>query len=415
VRSSRSGIAALAFVLFLATAAGNAQVPAPGARSSSSHPARSAASPTQSGSTSGPAVISPITPRLASPEVPSPAAGPVTALVAERASAIAARAAALAPSAERYVPVTITSRAGGRVPTLALDDLAIVEDGVRQRALAIERWPLWLVVVLDVSRQVGPIKQLAVHRQLVYDILYGLGEDDHVAVVQYSDGIDLIQPWTSERTEAENAVEAKFESGLDGQLWESLAYSAEHLFRGKLGHKVVVCITDGVDETSHDLSYDRALELVREEGVTVHIVNLGRYLEEHIRREAYGVNGVLNVIKSPSYVGRRKELRQYGERLGTAPVRMDTITSESGGMLWTADPEKDPLLLPKLVWEQVEGQFMVAYSPSRDDAAKSVKSVRSISAFATRGDVQIRTPTKLYAPIAAPRTAPRATTLRRHK
>jgi hypothetical protein len=58
---------------------------------------------------------------------------------------------------------------------------------------------------------------------------------------------------------------------------------------------------------------------------------------------------------------------------------------------------------------------MVAYSPSRDDAAKSVKSVRSISAFATRGDVQIRTPTKLYAPIAAPRTAPRATTLRRHK
>jgi hypothetical protein len=406
-------IASLAISMVLAVSAASAQVPVKGGQKTPSGQTPLTRTPaTPSGTATG-GSISPLAAAISSPDRATTVVGPAGKIVADRASSSAALAAALVPSARRYVPVTVLNRSGGRVPLLRPTDLAIVEDGVRQRVTSIERWPLWLVVVLDVGRQIGPVKQLAVHRQLVYDVLYGLGEDDHVAIGQYSDGIDVIQPWTQDRTEAEQAVEAKFESGLDGQLWDSIGYSIEKLLDGKLGHKVVVCITDGVDETGHDVAYTRALGLVRDSATTIHIVNLGRYLEEHIRREAYGVNGVLNVIKSPSFIGRRKELRQYGDRLDDAPDRMQTITSESGGLLWVADPDKDPLLLPREVWQQVEGQFMVAYEPERDGAARSPKPDRGFQAFPTRGDIDARVPARLYVPIVPPRSAPVGTELKR--
>lgn len=361
----------------------------------------------------GAAAISPLSPVLAPPARQRAVTGSVGSHALERINTAAATAAALVPSAPRWVPVTVVGRNGGRVPRLRPDDLGIVEDGVRQRATSVERWPLWLVVVLDVGRQVGPVKQLAVHRQLVYDLLYALGEDDHVALVQYSDGIDLIQPWTQDRGEAEEALSAKFESGLDGQLWDSVTFAVQNLLEGKLGHKIVVCVTDGVDQTSHEASFTRSMALLRETATTLHVVNLGRYLEEHIRDEAYGVNGVLNVIKSPSYVGRRKELRQYGDMLGTAPPKMVAATTESGGMLWMADPEKDPALLPKQVWQQIEGQYMVAYVPERDGDPRSASPTRALSAFVKRGDIEARTPGKLYVPIVPPRSAPAKVLLRR--
>lgn len=383
----------LSIVLLAATAP--AQVPVPGRQKSST-------------------AISPIAPALTTPERAKVVTGPLGSLAADRLNTAGSTASALAPASPRWVPVTIVSRSGGRAPLVKPDDVAIVEDGVRQRALTVERWPLWLVIVLDVGRQIGPVKQLAVHRQLVYDMLYGLGEDDHVALIQYSDRVDVIQPWTQERAEAEQAVEAKFESGLDGQLWESVGYAVEHLLDGKLGHKMVVCITDGVDETSHEATFTRTLSLVRDSATTVHIVHLGRYLEEHIKREAYGVNGVLNVIKSPSYAGRRKELRNYAGRLEGASEQMELVTRESGGMLWIAEPERDPALLPKEVWRQVEGQYMVSYLPERDGAPRSTKPQREFSAFPTRGDIETRTPSRLFVPVIPPRSA-KASVLQRRK
>jgi hypothetical protein len=361
----------------------------------------------------GPVVVSPIAPQLAAQPTPLLVTGRIGTAAADRLSLAAATSASLVPSAPRYVPVTVVNRTGGRAGSLSLTDFGIIEDGVRQRAVSIERWPLWLVIVLDCGRQIGPVKQLAVHRQLVYDLLYALGEDDHVSLVQYSDGVECIQPWTRDVREAEEAVESRFESGLDGQLWDSVAYAAENLLADKLGHKVVVVVTDGIDDAGRESTYTRAHDLLRDSAATLYIVNLSRYLEEKIRREAYGVNGVLNVITSPSYVGRRKELRQYAERLGEAPPKMVEATTESGGKLWLVSPDEDPARLPGLVWQQIEGQYMVSYVPERDGDARSTRPFRALSAFVPRGDIEALTPAKLFTPIVAPRSSRAGTTLRK--
>jgi hypothetical protein len=357
--------------------------------------------------------VSPIAPPTSDDSV-RPGMGRIGSFAAERVSTAAATSAALVPSAARWVPVTIVNRAGGRVPSLRLSDIGVVEDGVRQRATSIERWPLWLVIVLDVGRQIGPAKQLAVHRQLVYDLLYALGEDDHVAVVQYADKIDLIQPWTAHAADAEQAVEAKFESGLEGQLWDSVAFAANDLLADKLGNRAVVVITDGVDDASRDASYDHAVDLLHTSATSLYIVNLSRYLEEAIRREAYGAKGVINVIQSPSYIGRRKELRQYADRLGEAPQKMVQATTDSGGKLWLVSPDEDPAALPALVWQQLDGRYMVSYTPERDGDPRSTRAVRAMSAFVTRGDIEARTPAKLFVPIVPPRSAPSGVHLRKH-
>lgn len=362
---------------------------------------------------SAPRVAGPIAPVVQPSAGPPSVTGPVGTFAVDRINVAAATSAALVPSAPRWVPVTIVNRSGGRVPNVALTDLGIIENGIRQRATSIERWPLWLVIVLDVGRQIGPAKQLSVHRQLVYDLLYALGEDDHVALVQYSDGIDLIQPWTQDSHVAELAVEEKFQSGLDGQLWDSVAFSVTDLLAGKLGHRMVVVVTDGVDDAGRDSTYGRAAQLLRESGVTLHIVNLSRYLEEGIRKEAFGMNGVINVIQSPSYLGRRKELRQYAEQLGQAPPKMVEATRDSGGKLFMVAPEDDAARLPQLIWQQIEGQMMVSYVPERAGDVRSPSPIRAISAFVTRGDIEVSAPAKLFVPIVSPRSGQAGSTLRK--
>jgi hypothetical protein len=152
---------------------------------------------------------------------------------------------------------------------------------------------------------------------------------------------------------------------------------------------------------------------LRESGVTLHIVNLSRYLEESIRKEAFGMNGVINVIQSPSYLGRRKELRQYAEQLGQAPSKMAEATRESGGKLFMVTPEEDPTRLPQLVWQQIEGQMMVSYVPDRTGDARVPSPVRTISAFVTRGDIEVSAPAKLFVPIVSPRSSQPASTLKK--
>lgn len=364
-------------------------------------------------SASAPRTAAPVAPTARPAGAPAPVAGPVGAYAVDRINVAAATSAATVPSAPRWVPVTIVNRSGGRVPNVALADVGIIENGVRQRATAIERWPLWLVIVLDVGRQIGPAKQLSVHRQLVYDLLYALGEDDHVALVQYSDGIDLIQPWTQDSRVAETAVEEKFQSGLDGQLWDSVAYAVTDLLAGKLGHRMIVVVTDGVDDAGRDGTYGRASELLRESGATLHIVNLSRYLEEGIRKEAFGMNGVINVIQSPSYIGRRRELRNYAEQLGQAPSKMVEATRDSGGKLFMVAPDDDSSRLPQLVWQQIEGQVMVSYVPDRPTDVRAPGPVRAFSTFVTRGDIEVYAPAKLFVPIVSPRAVQPGTTLRK--
>lgn len=400
-------VACILSVAFVVSAAFG-QTPLPGQKGA----APGAASRSGAAPSSGSRAVSLIAPALAPADSSRQVTGRIGAFALDRVNTAAATSAAMVPTAPRWAPVTIVNRVGGRAAAVDLDDIGLIEDGVRQKVVSIERWPLWLTIVLDVGRQVGPIKQLALHRQLVYDLLYALGEDDHVSIVQYADGVNVIQPWTRDRAEAERAVEAKFESGLEGQLWDSVDYAAGTLLADKLGHRVVVVITDGVDDAGRDASYTRALATLEQTASTLYIVNLSRYLAEHIRREAYGVNGLLNVIQSPSYIGRRKELRQYAERIEEAPKQMVQATEESGGKIWLVAPEEDPTLLPQFVWQQIEGQYMVSYVPERVGDSRSTRPVREMSAFVTRGDIVVRTPRKLFVPIVSPRSAPTGTPLR---
>jgi hypothetical protein len=244
------------------------------------------------------------------------------------------------------------------------------------------------------------MKQLSAHRQLVYDLVSALGEDDHVAVVQYSDGVELIQPWTLDPRDAERALESRFESGLEGQFWDSVSYAAKDLLADKVGTKNIVVITDGVDDVSQTATYARAFELLKNSGTTLHIVNLSRYLADQIDKQAYGVNGVLNVIQSPSYIGRRKELRSYREKLGDAPPQMEESTRETGGRLWMASPNEDLATLPGRIWRQIDGQLMAAYVPDRPEDRPSSNAVRAFSVFVRRGDIEARVPAHLFVPVA---------------
>jgi hypothetical protein len=205
----------------------------------------------------------------------------------------------------------------------------------------------------------------------------------------------------------------KFESGLDGRLWESVTFATDELLEGKMGHRMIVVITDGVDEAGHDITFTRAMERVRQTATTVHVVNLSQYLDEQIRKQAYGIEGVIGIIKSPSFIGRRRELRQYRERLNEAPEKMIQAAEESGGKFFFANPDENLSLLPKQIWEQIEGQFMVAYEPERPDSGRSIKPVRPVSAFPTRGDIEVRSVPILFAPIVSPRSAPTGERLRR--
>src|SRR5437868_5953886 len=97
---------------------------------------------------------------------------------------------------EVRLPVVAFDDYGHFDPSLEMNDVLVLEDGVQQQIRSIRHIPASVLVVLDVDNQITLAKDTKTTRAIALRLLSHLHRGDEAAVVQFGNGVKVLQNWT---------------------------------------------------------------------------------------------------------------------------------------------------------------------------------------------------------------------------
>lgn len=180
-----------------------------------------------------------------------------------------------------------------------------VQQGV-DSSLAVE-----VVLALDISGSMegGALEQAKAAAQ---SFLGGLAFQDRVAVVTFHDTVDLILPFTQDRTAAEAAIQS-LTAGGGTALYQATAESIRLAAGTESSRRAVVLLSDGVDNGSL-LTRPEALAPAETLGVPVFAIGLGADIDREYLQELAEVSGG-RAAETPSPDGLAQLYQEAAEAL----------------------------------------------------------------------------------------------------
>jgi Ca-activated chloride channel family protein len=264
--------------------------------------------------------------------------------------------------------VTVTDAKKQFVSGLTQEDFAVYEDGVAQQLRFFEarQVPLDLIVLIDTSSSMRD-KMSVVHEAAV-GFLKTMRPVDRGAVVAFNDGVDVLQPLTSELPALEQAVrstQAKGSTSLHNALYIALKqFGRASAADGELRRQAIAVLSDGED-TSSLISFDDVLALARKSGVSIYTIALhSKY----------------------SSARSSQPTQRY---FSTADFSMKSLAQETGAQSFFPMEVSELKGIYASIAQELASQYAMAYSPanSRPDGRYR----RIVVRVTDRPELQLRT------------------------
>ena len=159
------------------------------------------------------------------------------------------------------------------------DEFKVTEDGQDRPILrfeapqSTEARPTTLVLVVDRSRSMEQEDRIGSLKRAVSEFLKGLPKGSRVAVVAFANQIELICPFTTDRTRAIEAVES-LELGNGTRYYDAVAEALE-LLGEESGRRAVLALTDGEDNASRRYTLAKVIARAKALGLPVHTLGFG--------------------------------------------------------------------------------------------------------------------------------------------
>jgi Ca-activated chloride channel family protein len=262
--------------------------------------------------------------------------------------------------------VTVTDLKKQLVTGLTAGDFAVFEDGVQQEVRFFESKsvPLDLILLIDTSSSMRD-KMSVVHEAAI-GFLKSLKEQDRGAVVAFSDGVEVLQPLTSEAAALEQAVRAtaaKGSTSLHNALYIALKQFGGGKSGGDLRRQAIAVLSDGED-TSSLISFDDVLGLARKSGVNVYTIALQS--------------------KSPSPV-RDGSPRYFSQ----SDYSMKSLAQETGAQSFFPLHINELKNVYAAIAEELACQYSLGYSPANPRSDGRFR--RIVVRVTSRPELQLRT------------------------
>ena len=172
--------------------------------------------------------------------------------------------------------VTVTDPKGRFITDLGEGDFEVLEEGVRQPLTIFTRedLPVSLAILIDTSASMDT--KLSQAQSAAIRFVKTLLPADEAQVVKFSQRAEVIQEFTSDKTQLEAAIRSTHASG-DTALYTALYVALKDLDRrrrdGELRRRAVVVLTDGED-TASSVTDEQVLDLAKRTGIGVYGVGL---------------------------------------------------------------------------------------------------------------------------------------------
>ena len=254
---------------------------------------------------------------------------------------------------------------------LRAEDFEVYEDGVRQQVefFAAAEVPLDLILLIDASSSMTD-KMTAVHKA-AGGFIETMRPDDRAAVVSFADGVQVLQPLTSDTALVRSAIDrtgAKGATALHNAIYVALKeFGRPASSAGEVRRQAIAVLSDGED-TSSLLSFDDVLEMAKRSGVSIYTIGL----------------------KSDLAGGAATARRYFSQ----SDFAMKQLASETGAMPFFPETVGDLGKVYDAIATELASQYSIGYVPRnvREDG----KYRRVIVRVANRPELKPRTRTGYF-------------------
>jgi VWFA-related protein len=211
------------------------------------------------------------------------------------------------------VDVLVYDRHGQRsTANLRAEDFVVYEDGVPQKIsnFSVAEAPFNLVLLIDTSGSTRD--ELGLIEKAARRFLTELRPQDRVAIIQFSQEVELLKDLTSDRGGLERGL-ALLTPGSGTSYYDALQLALDEVLRKVEGRKAVVALTDGVDSYGFNI-YDQVLPRLERGGTAFYFLELNT--------EAFTEERMLRDCDAPNHFKfSRKQLKKYFDEFVKSGLR----------------------------------------------------------------------------------------------
>jgi VWFA-related protein len=313
---------------------------------------------------------------------------------------------------EVRLPIVALDQYGHYDPTLEIEDILILEDGVPQQIRSVRHIPTNVLLVLDTGGEIsglgGLSKRTGLTREVAIALLNQLKDGTSVSVMQFSNTVELLQPWTSDKRAILKVLKTKISSGKRTRFSDAVAAAAQQLKDRPEGSRHVVFITDGVDTPGGKIERTEAIKRLIAARASIHIISYTEFVRQKkddrpssvsVRQVPPSMDPITatdptlpaGTTRNPSYgvairfdPAMRRQRKAYEADVKKAQQVLTDLADETGGRIFLPETGEQMISQAKDVAGEIGSEYVVTYRPKRPLASSKPGEYRRVEVAARR-------------------------------
>ena len=315
---------------------------------------------------------------------------------------------------EVRLPVNATDTYGHYDPTLEVDDVLVLEDGVPQQIKSVRHIPANVLLILDTGGDSnglsGLSKKTSTTRDVALRVISRLREGDRIAVLQSSNQAELLQPWTSDVDKIAHVLKCQLFANKRSRILETITKAAQLLSDQPEGSRHVILITDGVESPGGKVAVDEAIKQLAGARATVHIISYTEFVRQTYDKQPSNVpRGIAcsdqissNVPTMPPGATRppssgirfdpamRKVRKAYEAETRKSERWLTDLAAETGGQIFLPVSTAEMIAKGEEVARDIGAEYVVTYRPTRPLAEAEPGEYRRVEVASRRVGLYLR-------------------------
>ncbi len=284
-------------------------------------------------------------------------------------------------SEEVILPITAYDEYGRFDPTVAPDDVLVLEDGVPQQVTSARRVPVNVVLLIDMGSVLVFSQHLDVTRRVVLRVLSQLRSGDRVILIQFTNRAEVLQDWTEDKAKVASALNpehGKLLSGNRSRLSEGLVATADKLDGKEAGSTHIVLITDGDDTPGSE--YANAVKQLLHYQPTLHVLSYTTLAGQEARKH----KSVLNFDRE-----MKRFYKNHDTTIKVSEERLTALVESLGGRIFLPSSVEEALKQGDEIAGEIGARCVLTYIPKHAIESTNDTTPRHIEVFPRRLGLQV--------------------------
>jgi len=264
---------------------------------------------------------------------------------------------------------SVINARGQFVPGLKQENFRVFEDKVEQKLSVFRQEDVAVSLGLVIDNSGSMRDKVQQVRTAALTFVKVSNPQDETFVVNFNDDyyLDTVNDFTSDINELKDALERIDSRGSTG-LYDALIGSLDHLKKGRKDKKVLLVISDGLDNASRRSLEDAVREAQRSDAV---IYAIGIFSDE--------------------------DLKQNRGQMRKALSALTDLTTATGGLAFFPDTADETEALCTQIAHDIRNQYTLAYTPTNTSADSRFRSVMvNVTPPRGMGKLSVRTRTGYF-------------------